>query len=145
MTLLISCNFSDVDWSSFESQCKHDMKIFTQNSHWFNFLTIKRLTFFVKRTQYNLWLNAVATEFSWFATKKMQIFLLFFFYWLNLTVYILELIAINLDHLRVQMSDDDSILNALFLKLLRIDSTENIDSTSMKSMWSRFRVWNKFH
>ncbi len=145
MISLISCNFSDADWSSFESWCKHDMKIFTQNSHWFSSLTMKRLTFFVKRTQYDLWLNAVVTEFSWFATEEMQIFLLFFFHWLDLTVCTLELIAINLDHLRIQMSDDDSISNASSLKLLRIDSTESIDSTSMKSMWSRFKVWNRFH
>ncbi len=95
---------------------------------------MKRLTFFVKRTQYDLWLDAVATEFSWFATEEVQIFLLFFFCQLNLTVCMLELIAINLDHLRIQMSDDDSILNASSLKLLRINSTENVNSTLMKSM-----------
>lgn len=46
----------------------------------------------------------------------------------------LKLIAINLDHLRVQMSDNDLILNASFSKLLKIDLIKNIDSTLIKLM-----------
>ena len=46
----------------------------------------------------------------------------------------LKLIVINLNHLRIQMSNNNLILNASSLKLLKIDSIENVDSTSMKLM-----------